>query len=86
MSIELVAPFLIGLLGSLHCLGMCGPLVMAYSLNIKNPQPQAGGVNSSSWDKGFFHHLAFHFGRIMTYGILGALAAGLFTIVGLNFY
>ena len=38
MSIELVAPFLIGLLGSLHCLGMCGPLVMAYSLNIKNPE------------------------------------------------
>ena len=86
MSIELVTPFLIGLLGSLHCLGMCGPLVMAYSLNIKNPQPQIGRLKSSSWNKGFFHHLAFHFGRIITYGILGALAAGLFTIVGLNFY
>jgi sulfite exporter TauE/SafE len=86
MSIELVAPFLIGLLGSLHCLGMCGPLVMAYSLNIKNPQQQIGRLKSSSWNKGVFHHLAFHFGRIITYGLLGALAAGLFTIVGLNFY
>jgi uncharacterized protein len=86
MSIELVAPFLIGLLGSLHCLGMCGPLVMAYSLNIKNSQTQIGRLKSSSRNNGVFHHLAFHFGRIITYGILGALAAGLFTIVGLNFY
>ena len=86
MSIELVAPFLIGLLGSLHCLGMCGPLVMAYSLNIKNPQPQIGNLNPSSWGKEVFHHLAFHSGRIITYGVLGALATGLLAIVGLNFY
>jgi uncharacterized protein len=86
MSFELVAPFLIGLFGSLHCLGMCGPLIMAYSLNIKNPQTQIRRLKPSSWNKGFFHHLAFHFGRIITYGILGALVAGLLTIVGLNFY
>jgi uncharacterized protein len=86
MSIELLAPFLIGLFGSLHCLGMCGPLVMAYSLNIQKPGTPAGGLKSSSWYKGFLHHLAFHFGRIITYGILGALVAGLFTVVGVNLY
>ncbi|MGA3086103.1 MAG: sulfite exporter TauE/SafE family protein [Thermodesulfobacteriota bacterium] len=86
MSIELLAPFLIGLFGSLHCLGMCGPLVMAYSLNIKNPEKQTKRLKSSSWNKGLFHHLAFHFGRILTYGILGGLAAGLFNMVGFNLY
>ena len=44
MTIDFLAPFLIGLFGSLHCLGMCGPLVMAYSLHIKNPEPRAAGL------------------------------------------
>jgi uncharacterized protein len=105
MTLELVAPFLIGLLGSLHCLGMCGPLVMAYSLNIKpsSPTEAVQGIEKGSrfkinrlpytesngisfWNKRFFHHLAYHCGRIFTYGILGALTAGLFNLVGVNFY
>ncbi|MBI4762986.1 MAG: sulfite exporter TauE/SafE family protein [Deltaproteobacteria bacterium] len=86
MTIELLAPFLIGLLGSLHCLGMCGPLVMAYSLNIKKPETQTERLKSAFWDQGFFHHLEFHLGRIIAYGILGALVAGLFTIVGVSLY
>ncbi len=86
MTIELAAPFLIGLFGSLHCLGMCGPLVMAYSVHIKSPAPRAVGLGPTPWGKGFFHHLAYHFGRLMTYGILGALAAGLVNIVGFNLY
>lgn len=112
MTLELAAPFLIGLLGSLHCLGMCGPLVMAYSLNItpfssqgippgiekgarftvqglrfkKNRAPHTESIDVSYWNRGFFHHLAYHVGRITTYGFLGALAAGLFNWVGVNFY
>jgi uncharacterized protein len=86
MSFELVAPFLIGLFGSLHCLGMCGPLILTYSLNIKKTEKQTGGLRLLSWNKGLFHHLAFHLGRIMTYGILGALVAGLLTVVGFSYY
>ena len=86
MTIDLLAPFLIGLFGSLHCLGMCGPLVMAYSLHIKNPETRASGLSPSPWGKGFFHHLAYHLGRLTTYGILGALAAGLFQTIGLNLF
>jgi sulfite exporter TauE/SafE len=86
MTMEFLAPFLIGLLGSLHCLGMCGPLVMAYSVHIKSPEPWAVYRSSSPWVKGFFHHLAFHFGRLTTYGTLGALAAGLLNIAGFNLY
>jgi sulfite exporter TauE/SafE len=86
MTLELAAPFLIGLFGSLHCLGMCGPLVMAYSVHIKNSEIQRRGVDPSPWGRGFFHHLTFHLGRLITYGILGALAAGLFQAVGFNLF
>jgi sulfite exporter TauE/SafE len=86
MTMAFLAPFLIGLFGSLHCLGMCGPLVMAYSVHIKSPAPLAVGWGPSPWVKGFFHHLAYHGGRLMTYGILGALAAGLVNIAGFNLH
>jgi uncharacterized protein len=74
MMLETLAPFTIGLVGSLHCLGMCGPLVLAYSLHYKS------AVNSETPTVfgAFFHHLAFHTGRIITYGIMGAIVAGIF--------
>jgi uncharacterized protein len=86
MTIDLTACFLIGLFGSLHCLGMCGPLVLAYSMHIKSPDQSARELNRLPTAKGLFHHLAFHLGRLMTYGTLGALAAGLFHLLGLSFY
>lgn len=83
---DLGASFVVGLFGSLHCLGMCGPLVMAYSLHIKTPAGEDGPSSPSSWTKGFSHHLAFHAGRLLVYSLLGALAAGLFRLIGLNLY
>jgi uncharacterized protein len=86
MTIDWTASFLIGLFGSLHCLGMCGPLVLAYSMHIKSPDESNRLLNRLPASKGFFHHLAFHLGRLITYGILGALAAGFFHLLGLNFH
>lgn len=74
MMLETLAPFTIGLIGSLHCLGMCGPLVLAYSLHYKTATVPHRSVLSGA----FLHHLAFHAGRITTYGILGAAVAGVF--------
>jgi len=53
---------MLGLLGTGHCIGMCGPLVVAL--------PGQTGRFSA--------HLAYHAGRLMTYGGIGALmgAAG----------
>jgi sulfite exporter TauE/SafE len=53
-----------------HCIGMCGPLVASFSLNLKEKSilvPQ----------------LLYHLGRITTYAILGGVvaAAGAFTMV-----
>jgi sulfite exporter TauE/SafE len=56
-SASLLSMFLLGLLGSGHCLGMCGPLVVAIPA-------QAGGLAS---------HLLYHSGRVLTYVALGAL-------------
>jgi len=53
--------FLIGLLGSVHCLGMCGPLAFAV------PSLQKGW-GFLVWDK-----LSYQLGRIISYCILGAV-------------
>lgn len=78
---DLAWAFLTGLVGSLHCLGMCGPLVAAYSLQL-NPKTNAvtSPVLLNPWSSGARHHLMFHLGRMATYGLLGALAAGLISI------
>jgi len=76
--------FLTGLAGSLHCFGMCGPLVIAYSLNVRQNGPcgrdgEARGGRARSL---VFHHLAFHGGRIAAYAITGLVAAALVHMVG----
>ncbi len=82
---DLFAPFFVGLIGSVHCLGMCGPLVMAYSLHLRSADV-VGVEITSSWSHSFAHHIAFHAGRILTYGVLGALTAGLAQLAGLNLF
>ncbi len=54
----------LGLLGSLHCLGMCGPIVFMLPLDRTNPQKRISQL------------FIYHFGRILAYGILG-IAFGL---------
>jgi len=83
MHADTIASFLIGFIGSVHCLGMCGPLVLAYSLNLKNENRQA--VSGGVWfKKGINHHLAFHAGRMLTYSLLGAFAALLFHLADVS--
>lgn len=60
-QLNLAALFLLGFLGSGHCVGMCGPLVLAFPAR----QKSRGG------------HLAYHMGRIGTYTLLGALLGSL---------
>jgi sulfite exporter TauE/SafE len=75
---DLLAPFIVGFIGSLHCLGMCGPLILAYSLHIRTPDKHRAIERSGLWRQGLSHHLAFHMGRLLTYGLLGALAGEFF--------
>ena len=57
----LYAGFILGLLGSLHCIGMCGPIAMILPLSKTNAT------------KKHIQILLYHFGRIITYSLLGAL-------------
>jgi len=79
-------PLAIGFAGSLHCLGMCGPLVLAYSLHVarRSETMAEGGSASFSWRHGIFHHVAFHAGRLLSYGLLGTLAGGFFQAAALS--
>jgi hypothetical protein len=85
MFLDLFAPFVVGLVGSLHCLGMCGPLILAYSLHLQHPQ-EGHLTGSSKVHMGTVHHLLFHAGRLLTYGFLGALAATLFYLANLALF
>ncbi len=73
--------FLAGVVGSLHCLGMCSPLVLTYALNlptILEDQPADG----SAARRAVAPHLRYHSGRIVAYGILGAVSAVVGTALG----
>lgn len=57
----LYSAFIVGLLGSLHCLGMCGPLVLAL--------PLQGGNRI----KALTGRLLYNTGRIVTYAFIGLI-------------
>ena len=59
---SLIAGFSLGFAGSLHCVGMCGPLSLAL------PTYQLSGIGK------FLSLLLYQFGRIVTYSLLGLLA------------
>lgn len=61
-SIDLPLLFAAGLLGSAHCLGMCGPFALTL-----------GGM-STSWQANLLRQLQYTAGRVFTYAVLGATA------------
>lgn len=63
---DLITALTIGLIGSLHCLGMCGPIAVALPLHRNN------------WLMKITGGLLYNSGRIITYGILG----GIFGLLG----
>lgn len=57
----LVSALVLGLMGSFHCAGMCGPIAIALPLHGNTvPQKIFGGV-------------LYNLGRTLTYGIMGAI-------------
>lgn len=52
---------ILGLSSSLHCLGMCGPLVMAVPVKSKNKWSKAFGITQ------------YHIGKTFTYAVLGLM-------------
>src|SRR3970040_2321675 len=61
MSPEILAAFVIGLFGSLPCIGMCGPIAIAL------PVPNSGNLSF------FTGRVLYNLGRVVTYSFLGAV-------------
>jgi len=57
----LTSALVLGLLGSLHCLGMCGPIAFMLPLDQANQVKKTAQLS------------IYHFGRLLAYGIIGVL-------------
>lgn len=65
-----LAAFLVGLLGGVHCIGMCGGIVGALSMGLQQDTARAG---RTLWPE----LLAYNGGRILSYTLAGAVMGGL---------
>ncbi|MFB3813857.1 MAG: sulfite exporter TauE/SafE family protein [Terriglobales bacterium] len=79
MALDFLLMFTLGLVSSLHCAQMCGPIVLSYSVALNRAAPAGTGRFSPL----VFNHLAYNAGRTLTYSILGAAAGLLGSSVGL---
>lgn len=68
--LEFSAVFSLGLISGMHCLGMCGPIVLSYGLGMRGTRAVAA-------------HAAYNSGRILTYMFLGSLAGAAGQALGL---
>ena len=68
MTQSLITAFLVGLLGGIHCLGMCGGIVT--SLTLSQPRTQTPLKRLPT-------QLGYNLGRILGYSVIGALFGGL---------
>jgi uncharacterized protein len=57
----ILTALIFGLLGSFHCVGMCGPIAFLLPVDRKNPVKRVLQI------------LSYHGGRLFTYGIIGLL-------------
>ena len=65
IEFSLLTALLAGLLGGVHCVGMCGGIVAAFSFRADGSTPP------------FRLHLAYNLGRVTSYALFGALAGAL---------
>jgi sulfite exporter TauE/SafE len=65
MTSLIFSAFALGILGSLHCIGMCGPLVMSMPFH----KVQDG--------KNYLATLYYHIGKAITYSLFGLLAGSI---------
>lgn len=64
-KVDLIGMFMLGLLGTGHCIGMCGPLIFAF--------PGRSGR--------FLPHVWYHLGRVTTYAGVGAALGGVGALI-----
>lgn len=66
----LISAFILGLLGSFHCVGMCGPIAFMLPVDRTNAYKKVSQIT------------LYHFGRLLAYSIIGLI----FGLVGKSLY
>ncbi len=66
----MIAGFTIGIFGSFHCVGMCGPIALSLPI-----------YDKTKWQR-FFYILLYNIGRMLAYASMGIL----FGIIGKQFF
>lgn len=66
----LISGFILGLLGSLHCVGMCGPIAFMLPVDRSNSFKKVSQIGM------------YHFGRLLAYSLIGLV----FGLVGKSLY
>ncbi|MDB4402624.1 sulfite exporter TauE/SafE family protein [Algibacter sp.] len=66
----LVSAFILGLLGSFHCVGMCGPIAFMLPVDRSNTVKKITQIS------------IYHFGRLLAYSIIGLI----FGLIGKSLY
>lgn len=66
----LLSAIILGLMGSLHCVGMCGPIAFMLPVDRTNSYKKFGQI------------FIYHFGRLLAYGIIGLI----FGLLGKGLY
>lgn len=72
MTMFLFSGLVLGFLGSLHCIGMCGPIILAIS------------AGKHTMVKMIMQRVFYHLGRALTYAFMGALFGLLGTHIKLS--
>jgi len=70
---EFYLVLVLGFVSSLHCVQMCGPIVLTYSVSLNTDASRKPMIGA---------HLAYNAGRIFTYTFLGAVAGTIGGAVG----
>ncbi len=73
--VTLLAALIAGVIGSGHCVAMCGGIAGALGLSSRAAADRVG--------RGFVYPLAYNLGRITSYSLAGAIAGGIGAGVGL---
>lgn len=72
---QIISAFLVGLLGSVHCIGMCGGIVSALTLTLPDKVRQHSSQVMA-------YAIFYNIGRLTSYGIAGMLFAWLGAALG----
>ena len=75
--------FVIGLLASFHCVGMCGGIVIAYTSRYCSPRKRENAPDDNRKNVSL-PHIYYNLGRIFSYSLTGLILGGIGSFFGIN--